>query len=142
VLRVGARTGRTVPAHYTAAGKALLAALPARQVQRLLTGVELEAATPRSVTDPRLLARQLARIRRLGYAACQGESEDDVASIAVTVRDEAGRAVAAINVAGPVGRMDAARQGVLLDEVRRAAARLELAIRERSAVSPPPARSA
>jgi IclR family transcriptional regulator, acetate operon repressor len=128
VLRVGARTGRTVPAHYTAAGKALMAALPARQVQRLLAGVELEAATRRSVTDPRVLARQLARTRRLGYAACQGESEEDVASIAVTVRDGTGRAAAAINVAGPVSRMDAARQDVLLEEVRRAAARLEQAL--------------
>jgi len=129
MLRIGLRTGRAVPAHYTAAGKALLAALPARQVARLVAGVELEAATRRSVTDPRALARQLARIRRLGYAACQGESEEDVASIAVAVRDGTGRAVAAINVAAPAGRMDAARQCGLLEEVRRAAARLEEALR-------------
>lgn len=131
VLRVAARTGRTVPAHYTAAGKAFLASLPARQVERLLAGVELEAVTPRSVTDRRVLSRQLARIRRLGYAACQGESEEDVASIAVTVRDAMGRAVAAINVAGPAGRMDAARQGFLLDAVRGAALGVEQALRER-----------
>ena len=38
-LRVTARTGRTVPAHYAAAGKALLAALTPNQVERMLAQV-------------------------------------------------------------------------------------------------------
>ncbi len=131
-LRIAARTGRTVPAHYTAAGKALLAALPPSQVEHMVAGVELEARTDRSVTELTVLARQLGRVRRLGYAACRGESEVGVASIAMVVRDVAGRVVAAINVAGPVVRMDRARQDILLEELRSAVARLEGALRERA----------
>ena len=132
VLRVASRAGLTVPAHYTAAGKALLASLAPNQVERLLGGVELEARTDRSVTDITVLARQLGRARRLGYAACQGESEEGVASIAMPVRDGAGRVRAAINIAAPAVRMDRARQDALLNELRNAVARLEEALRDRA----------
>jgi DNA-binding IclR family transcriptional regulator len=128
-LRVAARTGRSLPAHCTAAGKALLAALAPRQVSARLAGVDLEAMTDRSITAHGVLARQLATARRLGRAVNLEESEDGVASVAATARDRAGRPVAAISVAGPVARMDAARRDLLAGEVRAAVARLEEALR-------------
>ena len=131
-LRMAARTGRTVPAHYVATGKALLAAMPWGQVERMLEGVPLEAMTDRSVTDLGVLARQLERVRRLGYAAFQGESVKGAASIAMTVREDAGRVVAAINIAAPAVRMDRARQDELLADLRNAVARLEDALRRRA----------
>jgi IclR family acetate operon transcriptional repressor len=127
-LRVAARTGRSLPAHCTAAGKALLAALTPRQASALLAGTDLEAATARSITARGVLARQLAKARRAGHAVNVEESEDGVASVAAAVRDR-GRALAAISVAGPVGRMNALRREVVAGEVRAAAARLEEALR-------------
>src|SRR5262249_12462367 len=103
------------------------------QVQRLLGSVELEARTDRSVTDLTLLVRQLGRARRLGYAACRGESEEGVASVARTVRDGSGHVVAAINGAAPAGRSDRTRQDRLLGDLRSAVARLEQALRDRVA---------
>jgi len=132
-LRMAVRTGRTVPAHYVASGKALLAAMPWSQVERLLAGVRLEAMTDRSVTDLRVLARQLERVRRLGYAAFQGESEEGAASIAMSVRDAAGRVVAAINVAAPAIRMDRLRQERMLGDLWIAVARLQEALHDRAA---------
>lgn len=88
-LRLAARTRRTVPAHYVATGKALLAALPWNQVERMLAGVRLEAMPDQSVTDLGVLVPQLQRVRRLGYAAFRGESEEGAASIATTLRDSA-----------------------------------------------------
>jgi DNA-binding IclR family transcriptional regulator len=128
-LRVAARTGRSLPAHCTAAGKALLAALAPRQVSALLAGVDLEAATDRSITAPGALARHLAAARRLGHAVNVEESEEGVASVAAAGRDRAGRPLAAISVAGPVARMDASRRAVLAAEVRGAVARLEEVLR-------------
>jgi IclR family acetate operon transcriptional repressor len=132
-LRLAARTGWTVPAHYVATGKALLAAMPWSQVERMLAGVRLEAMTDRSVTDLGVLARQLQRVRRLGYALFRGESEEGAASIAMAVRDLAGRVVAAINVAAPAVRMDRLRQDSMLAELRIAVGRLEAALREHAA---------
>lgn len=127
-LRVAARTGRALPAHCTAAGKALLAALTPRQVSALLAGGDLEAATARSITAPGVLARHLAKARRAGHAVNVEESEEAVAAVAAAVRDH-GRALAALSVAGPVWRMDAARREVVAGEVRAAAGRLEQALR-------------
>jgi IclR family acetate operon transcriptional repressor len=132
-LRMVARTGRTVPAHYVSTGKALLAAMPWSQVERMLAGVRLEAVTDRSVTDPGILVRQLQRVRRQGYAVFRGESEEGAASLAMTARDVAGRVVAAISVAAPAVRMDRHRQDSMLSELRIAVARLEEALRVRAA---------
>jgi len=133
VLRIASRTGRTVPAHYVATGKALLAAMPWSQVERMLASVRLETMTDRSVTELGVLAKQLERVRRLGYAMFQGESEEGAASIAMSVRDAAGRVVAAIHVAAPAVRMDRARQDRLLGDLRKAVAALEKEIRDRAA---------
>lgn len=133
-LRMASRTGRTVPAHYVATGKALLAAMPWNQVERLLGDVRLEAMTDRSVTDLRVLARQLERVRRLGYAAFRGESEDGAASLAMTARTASGRVVAAISVAAPAIRMDRLRQDRMLADLRIAVARLEKALRDHGAL--------
>jgi DNA-binding IclR family transcriptional regulator len=123
-LRVAARTGRSLPAHCTAAGKVLLATLAPDQVERLLGGVRLEPATARSITDLGVLTRLLTQVRRAGHAVNLEESEDGVASVAVPVYDIPGRAMAALSVAGPVTRMDAARRHVLAGEATLAAARL------------------
>jgi DNA-binding IclR family transcriptional regulator len=131
-LRMATRTGRTVPAHYVATGKALLAAMPWGEVERLLAGVRLEAMTDRTVTDLAALARQLQRVRRLGYAAFRGESEEGAASVAMTVRDAAGRVVGAINIAVPAVRFDRLRQERLVQDLRNAVAELEEALRERT----------
>jgi DNA-binding IclR family transcriptional regulator len=131
-LRMGARTDRTVPAHYVATGKALLAAMPWGQVERMLAGVRLEAITDRSVTDLWVLERQLQRVRRSGYAVFRGESEEGAASVAMTVRDVSGRVVAAISVAAPAVRMPRTRQDSMLGDLRIAVARLEEALRDRA----------
>jgi DNA-binding IclR family transcriptional regulator len=133
VLRIATRTGQLVPAHYVATGKALLAAMPWSQVERLLAGVRLETMTDTSVNSLEVLARQLERVRRLGYAVFRGESEVGAASIAMTVRDVAGRVVGAINVTAPALRMDRARQDSMLGELRKAVVSLERALRERAA---------
>ncbi len=104
--------------------------MPWGQVERMLAGVRLEAMTDRSVTDLEVFARQLERVRRLGYAAFRGESEEGAASIAMTVRDATGRVVSALNVAAPAVRMDRARQDRMLVDLRNAAVRLEEALRE------------
>lgn len=134
-LRMASRAGRTVPAHYVSTGKALLAAMPWSQVERMLAGVRLEAMTDRSVTDSKVLGRQLERVRRLGYAVFRGESEEGAASVAMTVRDATGRVVAAINVAAPAIRMDRLRQESMLADLRVAVAGLEEALRARAAGS-------
>lgn len=102
-LRVGTRTGMLLPAHATSGGKTLLAELPDDQLAALyprgLPGGEATA-----LTDLSALRRELAAIRRRGYATNNEESERGVSAVGAVVRDRSGHAVAAVAVAAPSSR--------------------------------------
>lgn len=90
-----------VPAHVSAMGKVLIAygALP-------LPAGELESWTRHSVSSVSQLQRQLASIRRVGYAVTRGELEIGLDAVAVPVHGADGDVVAALGVSGPSARME------------------------------------
>jgi IclR family transcriptional regulator, acetate operon repressor len=106
VVRVGSRVGRILPAHATAAGKAMLAERTDAEVAALYPGGIPAGPTPRALTSVAGLLEQLAEVRRLGYAVNFGESESDVAAVAVPVRDKRGHLRCALVVTGPLSRVD------------------------------------
>ena len=70
--RATARVGRRLPAHATALGQAVLASLePAEAAQHLAP--ELAALTPDTITSRTVLAKELAAVRRRGYALERGQ---------------------------------------------------------------------
>lgn len=106
VVRTGARVGRLLPAHATAAGKSLLAEKSDAELAALYPSGELSAPTPNAVTTLDELREQLAEVRRLGYAFNNAESEVDVVAVAAAVRDKRGRVRAAIATTAPQSRCD------------------------------------
>jgi DNA-binding IclR family transcriptional regulator len=93
-----ATIGHRSPLHATASGKVLFAGLADRDIARLLAQ-PLAASTTTTVTEPRTLAVELSRVRNNGYAACWGEHEPRLSSLAVPVKDRNGRVHAALAVA-------------------------------------------
>jgi IclR family transcriptional regulator, acetate operon repressor len=82
-LRVTSTVGTSYQAHRTAAGKALLAWLPAARLAELYAG---RGAVPRLAPgELRALAAELAGVREAGYATNRGESGDDIGAVAVPV---------------------------------------------------------
>jgi IclR family transcriptional regulator, acetate operon repressor len=106
VVRASSRIGRILPAHATATGKALLADRPDAEVAALYPDGVPAGPTPRAVTSVGELLEQLAEVRRLGYAVNYGESEADVAAVAVPVRDKRGHLRCALVVTAPLSRAD------------------------------------
>jgi IclR family transcriptional regulator, acetate operon repressor len=107
--------GRRTPLHCSSSGKVFLAHMPEAQRQRLL-GRPLEALTPRTVTDPARLRRQLEEVRLRGYATIQEELEEGLNAVAAPVRQLNGEVAAALSVSGPSFRVrpvDLARLGRL-----------------------------
>jgi IclR family acetate operon transcriptional repressor len=94
-LRVGDRSGKVLPAHQVAGGKALLAALPEEALTELYVG---------SGVDLSRLRKQLALVRTRGYAVNDQETEDDVTAVGVVVRGEDPEPVGALSVAVPSAR--------------------------------------
>ena len=109
-LRVFTELGRRVSAHRTSSGKAILAFLPRSQRERLLSGWELDAKTPHTITTVAELSDELMTIKKQGFAENRQESEMGVVSVAAPIRDSSGAAVASLSLAGPVERMDENRR--------------------------------
>src|SRR6185312_11634451 len=62
-VRVASRLGRTMPAHCTSTGKAMLAELPVPELHQLLPEEQLERITERSIGSRTKLEAELSRIR-------------------------------------------------------------------------------
>ena len=99
------RVGVVRPAHCTALGKIMLAALAPGQFERYLQRAELKANTPKSITTTEHLAREIAEVRRAGLAFDDGEFDAEVRCVALPVRDFSGRVIGAIGISGPVWRL-------------------------------------
>jgi IclR family acetate operon transcriptional repressor len=104
-VRLHTDVGRSIPAHTSGAGKALLAWREPDDVAALLEGAPLAPSTPHTITTLPALQDDLAKIRRRGYATDNEEHELGVACVATPILDHAGLPLAAISVSGPTPRM-------------------------------------
>ncbi len=104
-VRVASRLGRTMPAHCTSTGKAMLAQLPQAELRQLLPDENLETITDRSIASRAKLETELTRIREQGYAVNREESEEGVASVAVPIPTQAPGLRLALNAAAPQHRL-------------------------------------
>ena len=104
-VRMFARRGVAVPAHATAAGKAMLAWAEPDVVSRLAES--LVQLTPHTISTHEALRRELARVRASGSAMDKEEQEVGVGCVAAAIV-RAGSAVAAISVSAPMTRIRAA----------------------------------
>jgi DNA-binding IclR family transcriptional regulator len=124
-VKMSAQLGSRRPLHCTALGKAYLAALPPRELEVRLAGLELTRFTAATITDPAALGAELDRVRRRGWAVDDEEVEEGVYCLGAAVRDHRRLAVAAISVAGPAYRVraKATQTGALVAETAAAISR-------------------
>lgn len=105
MLQLADRTGARRPAHATAIGKVLLAAMPAERLRGFLARGELRRFTDRTIVDRDALLRHLDEVRRDGIAFDDSEFDVEVRCVAVPVHDFAGRVAGAIGISAPVWRL-------------------------------------
>jgi len=114
--------GVRLPAHLTASGRAMLAALPAAQTRALYPNpdsfVTRHDAGPRSLSA---LRRLLVETRRRGYAVEDGEVTPGFCSIAVAVLDHTGHPVASATVTMPREEITPQLRELVVAEVSRTA---------------------
>jgi DNA-binding IclR family transcriptional regulator len=97
------RAGARLPAHCTAAGKALLAFPRNPDAGEALAAQVLAPRTRRTIVSTDLFALELARVRRSGLAFDQQECFDEVSCVAAPLRG-AGWALAAISLSRSLSR--------------------------------------
>jgi DNA-binding IclR family transcriptional regulator len=118
------RVGVVRPAHCTALGKVILAALRPDQLERFLKRVDMKPSTAKSITDIPVLLREVAEIRRTGIAIDDGEFNAEVRCVAVPVTDFTGQIVGALGISGPIWRMSKEALHSRAKNVQAAAVRL------------------
>ena len=104
---VVSQVGSRLPLHTTGVGKVLLAFAPSEVV--LEAAAHLTRETRHSIIEPGRLARDLAEVRRRGYARTNEEMSLGACSLAVPVVDRSGEVVAAVGIVVPPHRRNSAR---------------------------------
>lgn len=84
-LGLASEIGRSVPAYSTASGKALLAALPAADLENRLASATLITLTEHTHTDATRLLAELDEVRDRGYATERGEIVPGVRCVGTSV---------------------------------------------------------
>jgi IclR family transcriptional regulator, acetate operon repressor len=93
--------GIPYPLHAGASSKAFLAFLPDEEVDAYLDGTQLTPLTEATPVDPEAIRKDLAAIRRRGYAQSSGERQPGSTSVAAPVLDHHGRPVGVVSISGP-----------------------------------------
>ncbi|MBS3948671.1 MAG: IclR family transcriptional regulator [Dethiobacter sp.] len=126
MIKIFARVGSRGPSHCTGAGKALLAQLSEREVERFLQRKEpLASFTAATICDPGKLAEEMADVRHNGYAIDSGELEEGVRCVAAPLWNFENRAIAAVSISGPHTRLtDTIIRERLIPEVLATAAKI------------------
>lgn len=106
VLRISVKVGDRVPLHAASVGKAVLAYMDPDQLSRAMRGTPLTPHTSRTIGDWEHLGRDLAGVRRRGYALEDEEYVAGVRSVAAPILDRRGYAIGALTVIGPKVNLD------------------------------------
>jgi len=124
-IRTDLSIGDRSDLYATASGKAILAYLPADDIERIIDA-GLEQKTEHTLTDPDALRAELRTIREQGYAYSNEESVEGMRAVAAPILID-GDVVGSISLAGPANRFVGERYDEEIpSQVRGAANELEL----------------
>jgi DNA-binding IclR family transcriptional regulator len=100
-VRATGWVGRSVPAHCTSSGRALLFDHERGDVVALFGGIDARRSGPKAPRTADELWERVTASRIRGYAVVEEEFEADLVAIGAPVRDFRGQIVAALNVSAP-----------------------------------------
>lgn len=123
-VRVTDRTGTTLPAHCTAAGKVLLAQLDAATLRETLGAGPLARVMPRTCVDRTALDAQLGKVRDIGYATNFGESERGLSAVAAAIPAPRGPSTTSVSVSVPSEHIPVSRVRTIAVDVIATAERI------------------
>jgi DNA-binding IclR family transcriptional regulator len=121
-IRLTIDIGARFPAVGSLAAKAWFAWLPDEVVDDVVARHEFHAFTAQSITSPKVFKKELATVRKRGYAVSEGEYYPDHNAVAAPVFGWDGRPVLLFVVVGPRSRLAGPGLTELGEEIARAAA--------------------
>jgi DNA-binding IclR family transcriptional regulator len=104
-VRATAYAGARTNYHSSACGKAMLAYFPEEQRQWIYKSTGLQRMTEHTICDPRVLEKELAEVRRNGFATDRQENEIGAYCIGMPIFGPFDQVVGGISVSGVIHRM-------------------------------------
>ena len=99
-IKMDTWVGRRMEVHCTSVGKALIAYLPTESVKEIIKAKGLSKHTPKTITSPHRLFRELKKVRAAGYSVDNSENNFDVRCIAAPIFNMQGGVEAALGLTG------------------------------------------
>lgn len=123
-IEMFSQAGKVGPAYCTGVGKAMLAFLKDRDLDRALARQSFHAFTGNTLTTRAALLDECARIRSRGYAMDREEHEPGIICVAVPILARSGRVLGALSVTTATARKSLPQLEVHLPAIRETAARI------------------
>ncbi len=98
--RVSIGSGEIMPLHCSATGKAVLAFLPERERERVISQLDFYQYTKNTITNPRDLKEELEEIYNSGVAYCFQEFHNGINAMAVPIFDNRNSIAGALAIVG------------------------------------------
>jgi DNA-binding IclR family transcriptional regulator len=105
MLRLATWVGRRLDANSSGVGKALLAFVGEESSGQRFLGRPMARHNKNTISSPERLARELNKVRQLGYAFEDEEGEIGFRCVGAPICDSGDRAVAAISIAGTTAQI-------------------------------------
>jgi DNA-binding IclR family transcriptional regulator len=105
-LRIFSRVGNQAPCYCTGLGKALLAWLSDKEVNKIVKEKKMIKFTETTITSLASFKAELQLVREQGYAIDNQEHEKGIQCIAVPIRNREKAVIAAISITWPEIRND------------------------------------
>lgn len=122
------RIGAAIPLYAGAASRVLLAAMSDEEIDAYFARVERNPFSATTITDPRRLTNEIARIRRRRFATSAGEFTPGGRAVARAIFDWDGRAAGALHVSIPDTRFSKAVEKRCADALSEGARTIESAL--------------
>jgi DNA-binding IclR family transcriptional regulator len=133
IFKLATWLGKRMDVHCTGVGKALIAHLPERELDRIIREGGLPRHNDNSIVCLKKLKQDLAGVRKLGYAIDDEEDEIGLRCIGAAIFDHPGNAVAALSISGTTLQIREDNGEMLAKKVTGAAAGISEALGHASA---------
>jgi IclR family acetate operon transcriptional repressor len=127
-FRLSSRVGTRRSLHATALGKALAAFLVGEQKERVLSTIQFQPLTPKTIMNLVQFRQELEIIRKQGYAVDDEETTLGARCVSAPILGANREVVAAVSVSGPVTRISPAQVPALAAAVVNAARAISAAM--------------
>ncbi|MDR2946357.1 MAG: IclR family transcriptional regulator [Candidatus Adiutrix sp.] len=104
-VRLNMSLGSEISLYASSMGKCLLAFSSEERLAKILPKIKYQKLSPSTIRGPAAFKKELARVRKQGYALDDGETLESIFCVGVPVLNHLAEAYAALSVTGPRTRM-------------------------------------